>query len=229
MTEPRSSTTHVAIGAAAVGAAELAKDTSDDSAVGKESRQPAPLNTAQPGDALAPESLSDKNKPLEDYTHFGHSRNGLRVVYDPVGSHVSTHFADTPNLRSLVEKIIAQTEVSGDSMGFETDMGEIVGHSDLVETDETDTIVYAQRPNRDTYMRFTQSRPPQPSSLVTVILTRQTEDTYNLFSAWIGSLTPAFPGSPREEEGSKAFWETHALAWGNQEVDPDSITRQRPW
>jgi hypothetical protein len=174
-------------------------------------------------------SLERAESPDESVRHLGYSRNGIRIVYDPVESHAATHFADEPHLESIVERIIEQTEVSGESMGFETDMGEAVGNTDLVETDETDKIVYAKRPNRDTYMRFTQSQPPRLSSLVTVVLQRQSEDTYALFSAWIGPLTPAFPGTPREEEGSKAYWETHALAWGKQQVQEDTITNQRPW
>jgi hypothetical protein len=160
---------------------------------------------------------------------FAISKNGTKVTYDPINSHASTHFADTPQIRSWVKKIIESTDVDGEIMEFDTDTGELLGTSDLVKTDNSDTIVYAIRENRDHHARFTKSRSAQPSSILTISLGQRSDGTYDLFSAWLGPLAPPFPGSPKATSQSKPFWSTHALAWGNQKIKPGTETTICPW
>lgn len=164
------------------------------------------------------------------YKYFSTSKNSIKIYYGTSDSHAATHFEDTPGLMKLVKKIIPETEISGDSMSFETDTGRIVGTSDLVETTETDDIVYAIRKNRVTYARFTKSQKPKPNSKVTIILNKiESSDSYELHSAWIGPITPSFPGDEKETPESRPFWEKHALVWGNQEVDESTVTSICPW
>ncbi len=160
---------------------------------------------------------------------FATSRNNITVVFDPIHSHAATHLADTPQIRPLVEAIIQATNLEGDTIKFDTDTGTVIGNSDLVETDETDEIVYAMRTNRDSLLRFTKSRAPQPSSMVTVILLKIDDTTYELYSAWLGPLTPATPNSPYADATSFEFWSNHALVWGGQEIQPGTETPICPW
>lgn len=160
---------------------------------------------------------------------FTCSKNGLKVYYDPVGSHASTHFSDTPQIIPYVRKAVENTDISGDVMKFETDTGRILGTSDLVETHENDDIVYAIRKNRDRHARFTKSHSPQPSSKVAISLKRLDKDSYDLFSAWLGPLTPPTPNNPLANSDSKPFWSKHALVWGNQEIIPGTETKICPW
>jgi hypothetical protein len=160
---------------------------------------------------------------------FARSRNGVDVLYDPINSHASTHFADTPQIVPIVRTIIESTILTGDPQEFETDTGDTVGNSDLVETDATDLIVYAIRKNRDHYARFTKSRGPQPSSKITVRLEPLEDTNYELYSAWIGPTTPPFPGTDYEAPESRPFWNKHALAWGTQEIQPGTETTICPW
>jgi hypothetical protein len=188
---------------------------------------------AEPAGGVEPATGESAPGDLEAI-HLAWSRNGVRVVYDPegLGSHAATHFEDTPNLRALVEEAIPRIDLSGESMGVDVDMGRDVGVSYMVSTDATDEIVYARRPHRDTTMRFTMSRPPEPSSRVSLVLIRRGEAddaAYDIRSAWVGPITPAYPGTPYETPDSKRFWETHALVWGTQEIEPDSVTTVRPW
>lgn len=161
---------------------------------------------------------------------LGKSENGIEVYYDPVGSHTATHFEDTPKLKGLVAEIIANTLLESETMLFDVDMGRVVGTSDLVETDETDEIVYAKRKNRDTYTVFTMSRQPVSCSIVTVALESQADGSYQLVSAWIGSKdSPPFPGDESATPESKPYWSKHALVWGRQEIQPGTETTQCPW
>lgn len=158
------------------------------------------------------------------------SRNGKEVVYDDADSHAATHIADTPELPALVKEVLASTDLEGDVIRFQKDMKRIIGESDLVETDKSDEIVYAKRKNRDVYTPFTKSRKPKQSSLLSVSFRRLENDVYELDSTWIGPMdSPAFPGDPDEDEQSIPFWTSHALVWGRQEVQPDTITTDNPW
>ena len=43
---------------------------------------------------------------MDRYELLGYSKNGKKVVFDPVHSHATTHFRDTPGLRELVEQVL---------------------------------------------------------------------------------------------------------------------------
>lgn len=160
---------------------------------------------------------------------FARSKNGVEIFYDPIHSHASTHFSDTPQIQPYVKSILEDTNISGENVEFDTDTGAILGTSDLVETDGNDEVVYAIRKNRDRHMRFTKSRKPEPSSMITISLKRIDDGTYDLYSAWLGPQTPPTPNSPLANEQSKPFWSKHALVWGNQEIQPDAETSKCPW
>lgn len=160
---------------------------------------------------------------------FARSKNGIDVIYDSVNSHASTHFADTPQILPYVKSILENTEISGENMEFSTDTGAKLGISDLVATDSSDDVVYAIRKNRDRHIRFTKSRKPEPSSMITISLKRLDDGSYDLYSAWLGPLTPPTPNSPYANKASKPFWSNHALVWGNQEIQPGTETTKCPW
>lgn len=158
------------------------------------------------------------------------SRNNIHVWYDPILSHAATHIKDTPGLDKLVSEIIGQTVIDKPYMQFHTDFGRRVGVSDLVVNSPGDEIVYAKRLNRNEYTVFNKTKSAQPSSLVTVALEMQEDGTCELVSAWIGpGDSPSFPGTEYETAESREFWSKHALAWGNQEIQPRSETIKCPW
>lgn len=160
---------------------------------------------------------------------IGYTQNHIAVYYDPVHSHAATHFKATPGLKALVQEVLAGIVTTGEYMWSETDMGREVGATDLVETDSTDEIVYAKRQGRSTYSRFTKSRRPQPSQIVTVALEPLDENTYLLKSAWIGPVGYSFPDSPDAVPESREYWANHALVWGEQAVQPGTETNRSPW
>lgn len=168
-------------------------------------------------------------KSMDHYEFFARSKNGIEILYDPINSHASTHFADTPQIFPYVKSILEDTDVTGDNMEFDVDTEVILGMSDLVVTDASDEVVYAIRKNRDRHMRFTKSRKSEPSSMIAISLKKLSDGRYELYSAWLGPQTPPTPNSPFANKESRPFWSTHALVWGNQEIQPGTETDKCPW
>jgi hypothetical protein len=160
------------------------------------------------------------------------SKNGKHVYYDSINSHASTHFADTPQLRELVIEVLQTRILSNVNLEFDIDTGKVIGTCDVVETDNSDEIVYAFRKNRSEqgYVPFTKSRYAQPDSYLSVSLIANLDGTYQLSSAWIGKLNhPPFPQQPDAIAESKSYWSKHAFVWGSQQIEPNSEINNCPW
>ena len=167
---------------------------------------------------------------MADQEFLATSANGIKVYYDPQGSHAATHFADAPGLKELAQEVTAKTNLRGDLLIFDTDMGRTVGNTDEVVNDDGDEIVFAKRKNRNVYTSFNKSKSPQPCSVVTTVFKKRTDGSYELTSAWIGtSKSPSFPGEPDETTDSKPYWLAHSLVWSSQEIQPGTETNTCPW
>lgn len=164
---------------------------------------------------------------MKDYV--GTTKNGQRVYVDTKKSHAATHLADTQGLRSLIAEVLPSIVAEKDDIYIDRDMGKTVGSSDLVETDDSDKIVYAKRLNRSNYTRFAMNRNPEPTSYITIVLHKDDDGEYELFSAWVGRAVPPFPGDEREVPESTSFWKSHALAWGKQAIQERSEIDVWPW
>jgi hypothetical protein len=161
--------------------------------------------------------------------HLGTTKNGFDVYLDRESSHALTHIAKNPKLLEYVKIIIPTLEPIEDVVRFDRDIGEIVGTTDLVETNEEDEIVYALRPLRTQYSRFVKNKTAQPTTWITIDLRRLGEKEYALYTTFIGRLTPSFPGGNFLPEQSREFWSKHALVWGAQEIVPGTETTECPW
>jgi hypothetical protein len=160
------------------------------------------------------------------------SKNKKRIYYDSVNSHASTHFADTPGLRERVIEVLESRDLGDDNLEFDLDVGRPIGTCDVVETNESDEIVYAFRKNRTEqgYVPFTKSRPAQASNYISIALVANMDETYQLSSAWIGTWDdPPFPQQPHATIKSKPYWSAHAFVWGSQEIEPGSVIESCPW
>lgn len=167
---------------------------------------------------------------MNELTYLVTTANNKDILYDPVSSHAATHFADTPQLKSLAKEILSQSLLEGRTLLFEHDMGRIVGNTDLVTNGVGDEIVFAKRKNRNTFTSFNKSKTSQPCSLVTLALESINENQYELVSAWVGTVqSPPFPGDKAEKPESKDYWLSHSLAWGTQEIQEGSETPDCPW
>lgn len=162
--------------------------------------------------------------------YIARSKNGIRVYVDLLHSHAATHLKEEPKLLAAAKAAIRTLNLKEDNIPVEVDMGYTVGKTSLVKTTSKDEIIYAKRLHRDNYTRFAKNRQPADCSTIALILKRaKGGKSYELFSTWVGTLTPTFPGSDYETPGSIKFWAKHALVWGREPVQPQTITVKRPW
>lgn len=162
---------------------------------------------------------------------LANSANAQEVWYETDHSHTATHFKDKPDLVGLSKEAIQKLELEDDWISIDLDMGRTIGVSDLVETDDTDELVYAERAHRHEQgpALFTKSRQSQPCNMISVHFERQ-GGRYLLASVWIGdNQSPNFPMDARAEPNSIEFWNTHALVWGTQTIVPETLTTKCPW
>ena len=127
-----------------------------------------------------------------------------------------------------MKKVISDLDILEKMICIEKQMDEYIGCTDLVETKEGDEIVYALRPLRSIYSRFVKNKKSVPSKWVTLNI-RKEKEMYVLHTAFVGRLTPSFPGDDYLPDQSKEFWACHALVWGSQEIIPGSETDKCPW
>jgi hypothetical protein len=169
---------------------------------------------------------------VKNYEYLCRSANGLQVVYDPLDSHTSTHFNDTPKLKDSVIELLAYRTLEGESVGEDVEMGKIIGNSDVVNVNNEDVIVYAMRLKREDqgYVPFVKNRISEPCSLISIYLERINPDTYELKSTWIGEFdSPMFPQMENATAESVPYWLSHAFVWGSQKIIPGSERSDCPW
>ena len=155
--------------------------------------------------------------------------NGKAVHYEDKGSHTATHLADTPQLYQLIQDYLSKQSFHEDELQIEHNAGKIVGNTDLVETDENNDIIYAKRLNRDSYTRFVRNKFAPKTQWFTVHIVKNETGDYELVSAWIGRICPPFPDDPRATSESVPFWRSHALVFGNQAIQNETLTTSVPW
>lgn len=162
-------------------------------------------------------------------TFLGKTKNGKDVFVDLEKSNAATHFKDSPHLQKLVSEALGRIELHGEHIREEVDMGCVIGKAGVVETSENDEIIYALRPHRERYSRFVKNRTSKDTQYITLDLRRDSKDSYDLYTAFVGRLTPSFPGGDYLPEQSVDFWSNHALIWGQQEIVPGTETKECPW
>ena len=158
------------------------------------------------------------------------TKNGFNVYVETVNSHAATHLQDHPELFDLIKEVLSEYSVNENKIRFETDMGRDIGLTDLVETTDADDVFYAKRPNREKYTRFVNNTEPRMTHFVTIELNIINDTDYEVFTAFIGRLTPPFPyGKDDSNEQARTFWNNHALVTGNQEYLLETVTTECPW
>ncbi len=147
------------------------------------------------------------------------------VVADRHNSHL--HESVLPHLPAA----LAQIEGLGRKLLIEeVDFGQPIGETICVATGLCDEIVFAQRPKRFGLTRFVKNRTPEPCSKVVIILKKDDlEERYVLITAFIGQRAEPEPWDWNATANSLAFWTSHALIRGHEEVIPGTETVYCPW
>lgn len=139
-------------------------------------------------------------------------------VFDRRRSHLHGSVAEL-----LPEVFAAISSFDRELVVEEIDLGRTVGRRICVETGPGDEIVFARRHRRKGMTRFVLQREPEDCSRVVVVLKRdEYSDTYVCLSAYIGTHSEPEPWDTHATATSEAFWQTHALVWDEQLIDPDT-------
>lgn len=150
---------------------------------------------------------------------LGTSADGKPVFLDYANTNVEFHILETPDLIELVREALPTISVSNDAQVVtEYDMGRIVGTTTLVETTDSDEIVYAKRIGRDAYSRFAKHRQPVPCSSIVVVL-RKGELGYYLWTAMCARLLPKDAWVK-----DSTFNQTHAMVYDETLIQLDTLS-----
>jgi len=160
---------------------------------------------------------------------IGQTRNGIAVYVDLIQSRAAKHIAQQPHLLGLIAEALRQTTLRGANAMIEHDMGRAIGYNFVVKTAPTDGVFYAQLLREDTYTRFVKNGKPLSTQYLSMVLHRNSDDSYELNDAWIGRLSPARPGTADETAESKAYWADHAIILGNESLQLRTVTKVCPY
>lgn len=169
-----------------------------------------------------------------DLLRWGTPVIGTLASGEPVIDRADSHVASHPSVAPVLAEVISR--VSSENRGSfceQIDFDREVGVSICVSTTKDgggDEIVYAQRPNRRGLTRFVKNRKPAPSRSAVACFKRTTGGAYLLMTAFVGGRAPAEPWDRQwATPESFAFWSSHALVWGKEEIIPGTETTIRPW
>lgn len=160
----------------------------------------------------------------------GHSRNKLPVYVDLIKSEAAKQIARHPYLLNVAAEALQHIPLNKPIVSLEYDMGRNIGHDFVVETTSADNVFYVQVVRDKVYTRFIKNGKPLPTQYVSMILERdQKGDPYHMNDIWVGRLTPPRPGSAEETSASKAYWEGHAIVFGNEPIQSRTLTKTCPY
>jgi hypothetical protein len=157
------------------------------------------------------------------------TRNGKTIYVNLINSSAGRYLNRQPYVITLIRDVLTPIKISGVRVAIERDMGRVIGNTDIVETNETDTIFYAQPQKKNFFSRYAKNRFPAPSHKLTVILEKDTQGDYEIIDTWIGPCSPPFPGDVNETVKSRSYWENHALVLDIQAVQPKTLTKDCPY
>lgn len=157
------------------------------------------------------------------------SENDYEVYVNLISSPAGHYLSRQPHIVRLIQEALTSINLRGDRVMIERNMGRTIGNTDIVETNEEDTIYYAQPLKTSVFSRYAKHRYPQPSQKLTIIAVKDDAGDYEIQDAWVGAAHPPFPGSAHETNASKAYWQTHALVDNAQVIRTKTITRDCPY
>lgn len=155
------------------------------------------------------------------------SLNGVEVYLNPSHTNMHLHIMENPEILELVREVIEISDISGEKIAIEKDLGRIIGTTNCVPTTRSDEIVYAKRKQRDSYSRFVKNREPEDTRSVVVIINKVNDD-FELWSAWCGKLVPMVRDESGRLHGDKSFWAMHALVYDTDVIQLETLTTEIP-
>lgn len=122
-------------------------------------------------------------------------------------------------LPSLIENISNSDE---DYIEIEHEYPYVIGKSECVRTNESDTIIYAIRKGRKGYSRFVLNRESEDCKSVFAAF-KKIGDSYSIMTIFIGKKAGREPWDPNATASDKIFWDNHALIFNEKNIQEDTI------
>lgn len=162
--------------------------------------------------------------------HFiGQARSGAQVYARLISSKAGKNIARQPQLLSLAKEMLTALTLRDNEISVEYDMKRSIGYSFIVETTDKDVIFYGRLLKDDVYTRFVKNGKPLLTRYLTITLTKESDNSYELSDIWIGRLMPPRPGSANETAESKTYWSNHALIMDGQPLQLQTVTKTCPY
>lgn len=150
------------------------------------------------------------------------SKNGEKVWCDVENSNLRLHVIENPNLLACIKEAIEKSDLEGEKVALQTDLGRSIGLTSCVRTSDEDEIVYAKRIDREKYTRFVKNRKLVSTNHVVAILFKK-PDGYLLWSGWCGELLPQEPDGQGGTRTKRSFERTHALVFDEKIIQTDTV------
>lgn len=161
--------------------------------------------------------------------NIGVTRNGAQVYVELIGTRAGKHIAQQTQLLTLAKEMFAAIALVGKEIRMDYDMKRPIGYSFTVETTDKDAIFYGRLLKENVYTRFVKNGKPTPTKYLSVTLTKDSNNNYELHDIWMGRLIPPRPGSSDETVESKPYWENHALILESQSLQLQTVTKTCPY
>lgn len=160
---------------------------------------------------------------------IGSTKNDYLVFVDLIHSQAAKKISAQPQLLMLIKEAIKSHSPSKNIVEIEHDMGRSVGYDFTIEISEKDTVFFAKLLKASTFTPFVKNGAPLNTSSLSIVLGKSETNEYMLMDAWIGSMSPALPGSDNETSDSKTYWTNHAVVYTNQAIQTSSLTKVSPY
>jgi hypothetical protein len=103
-----------------------------------------------------------------------------------------------------------------------------IGKSICFQTNESDTIIYAKRKNRNGHSRLVLNKSPLETNSIFVVL-KKTEIGYLIITIYCGRKAHRELFDPLATREDFKFWQSHALMYNEKDILIESITTECPW
>ncbi len=143
---------------------------------------------------------------------------GSIYLTEGVREHLEAH----PGILDLIPEIASRVTLptDGSRLASQISLGRVVGQSSLINTKKiglSETAWFAVRKNRMKASRVVPDAGPADTDLVSIVANPIEKNSYELVTAWFGTMAPKEPWDPNLADDPAAyeesinFWCRHAL------------------
>ena len=145
---------------------------------------------------------------------------GSIILTEGVKEHLKAH----PGILDLIPEIVSKVTLptDGSRLARQVSLGRVVGQSSLINTQKiglSETAWFAVRKNRMKASRVVPDAGPVHTDLVSIVANPIEKNSYELVTAWFGTMAPKEPWDPDLADVTSAydesinFWCSHALIY----------------